>query len=100
MASNKIESDNLWMAKTTTMATQVGTRLARAREAVGLDQAEFARRLNITAQRLNNWETGDAMVPPTFIPKIFLITRIDASYLYQGDLSRLPGDLYERLAQT
>jgi transcriptional regulator with XRE-family HTH domain len=81
----------------TRMAAEVGKRLAMAREATGYSQSELARRLGVSPARLNNWETGDAMLPPSFIPTLFLLTRIDSNYLYQGDLSRLPSELAAKL---
>lgn len=80
-------------------AVSTGRRLAVAREAAGISQAELARRLEISAQRLSNWENGAANVPGEFAPKIFLLTRIDSNYLYQGDLSQLSGRMQDAIRE-
>jgi len=77
---------------------EVGRRLAAAREAAGFSQVEFSRRLGLpTAANLSNWENGWSMLPPKYIPKIFLLTKITSDYLYLGDATGLPHALYEKL---
>lgn len=79
-------------------AVEVGRRLAEARKAAGFSQITFAKRLGFeNAASLSNWENGWAMLPPEFAPKIFLLTKIDANFLYMNDPSNLPNDLYEKL---
>ena len=89
MAMKKAPSD--------TFMAQVGRRLAAARAAAGFNQAQFAKRLEVPASNLSNWENGWAMVPPEYAAKIFLLTKVDANYLYLGDASQLPHGIYEKL---
>jgi transcriptional regulator with XRE-family HTH domain len=85
-------------AASETFMAQVGRRLAAARSAAGFNQAQFAKRLKLpSAANLSNWENGWAMVPPEYAAKIFLLTKVDANYLYLGDPSQLPHSIYERL---
>jgi transcriptional regulator with XRE-family HTH domain len=77
---------------------QVGQRLAAARAAAGFSQIALAKRLGLpTAANLSNWENGWSMVPPDYAAKIFLLTKVDANYLYLGDASQLPHSIYEKL---
>lgn len=79
-------------------AVEVGARLAKAREAAGLSQADLSRRLGFeNAANLSNWENGWAMFPPEYAARVFLLTKIDSNYLYLGDPSSLPAKLIERL---
>jgi transcriptional regulator with XRE-family HTH domain len=80
-----------------TFAAQVGRRLARGRDAAGMSQAELARRLRISPQRLSNWENGGHMLPPEYLGPIFAITRLDANWLFLDDPSKLPADIYKKL---
>jgi len=84
-------------AASETFMGQVGRRLAAARAAAGFNQAQFAKRLEVPASNLSNWENGWAMVPPEYAAKIFLLTKVDANYLYLGDASQLPHGIYEKL---
>jgi transcriptional regulator with XRE-family HTH domain len=79
-------------------ALEVGKRLRAARMAAGLSQTECAQRLGLPAAgNLSNWEHGIAMVPPAYAPKIFLLLRIDSNFLYLGDTSGIPRNLYDKL---
>jgi transcriptional regulator with XRE-family HTH domain len=85
-------------AISTSFATEVGKRLKAARIAAGHGSAAvFAGKIGVSPQRYNNWETGDVVVPPEFVPRIFLLTRVDSNFLYLGDLSRLPGDILDKI---
>ena len=85
-------------AASNTFMDQVGRRLAAARSAAGFSQAQFAKRLELPSPaNLSNWENGWAMVPPEYVSKIFLLTKVDANYLYLGDASQLPHGIYEKL---
>jgi transcriptional regulator with XRE-family HTH domain len=78
-------------------AVEVGRRLAAARAAAGLSQVDFARRLRVPVANLSNWENGWAMVPPLYATKIFMLLRVTSDYLYLGNPSGLPHDLYEKM---
>ncbi|MBQ7035884.1 MAG: helix-turn-helix transcriptional regulator [Clostridia bacterium] len=48
----------------------IGERVKKLREARGISQKDFAKKLNITASRLSNWENGYNKIPFDFIPEI------------------------------
>ena len=52
--------DGLAQLDRTDEASSFGERLALAREAMGLDQAQLAQRMGIKRQTLRDWETGRA----------------------------------------
>lgn len=79
-------------------AVEVGRRLARARAAAGLTQTALAQKLKVSPSKLSNWENGIHMLPPQFIPTIFLATRIDSNYLYLGDSNQLPSHIDKKLS--
>lgn len=78
-------------------AVAVGRRLAVARKAAGLTQAELARRLKVSASKLSNWENGINFLPGPYVAKIFLITRIDSNWLFLNDPDKLPANVYRKL---
>ena len=83
--------------KAKTFASEVGSRLKAVREASNLPANVLARRLGVTPQRYNNWETGDIVLPPEIAVILFRELRIDADYLYLGDAERLPAKVRDRL---
>ena len=92
------QSDAMKKSARGAYAIEVGQRLAAARAAAGFSQIAFAKRLGFsTAAKLSNWENGWSMVPPEYAAKIFLLTKVDANYLYLGDATQLPYAIYERL---
>lgn len=81
-------------------AQQIGARLVAGREALGLSQADLARLLGITVQKLNNWEKGRNAVPPEWYPPIYRVTRLNADYLLLDDPTRLPNDILQKLVRS
>lgn len=78
-------------------AVKVGARLAAARDAAGLKGVDLARRLGISPQQLGHYEKGRHVFPPALAPKLFLVLRVNSDYLYLGDLSRLPKDMFDKV---
>jgi transcriptional regulator with XRE-family HTH domain len=83
-----------------TFAGEVGVRLRMAREANKLTGTALAIRLGVSPQRLNNWETGDIVLPPEIAVAIFRELRIGPEYLYLGDDLRLPGDVRDYVREN
>ena len=53
----------------------MGKRIAKKREAKGLDQSELGRLLDITPQAVQSWISQDR-IPPKYIPMISDVTGI------------------------
>src|SRR5258706_3691859 len=69
---------------------QIGRRLARAREALGLSQVDFCRAAGIAANTYNQYEKG---VSRPELDKGLAICRahgLTLDYIYRGDVSGLP----------
>lgn len=73
-----------------------GRRLRDARMALGKKQAEFARDLGVTAQRLANWE-ADTHPPEPYILVQLKQYGISVDYLLTGDMNNLTHKLMQGL---
>ena len=56
-----------------------GVRIKELRKSLGLNQVEFARRLNVTKQSICNWENGN------ILPSIDMLSRISREYSVSTD---------------
>jgi transcriptional regulator with XRE-family HTH domain len=75
-------------------------RLVWAREALDLDQAELARFLEISPQRLNNYESG--LRPLDVDLALAMVQRwpdLDLKWFYDGDERRLGKEFAEKIAE-
>lgn len=70
----------------------VGARLGAFREARKKSQAEFARLMDISPQRWNNYETGRRPVEISFAIELCRYG-LTLDYLYRGEMAGLPMDL-------
>jgi transcriptional regulator with XRE-family HTH domain len=75
----------------------IGARLKRAREAYGISATALAERIGISPQRLNNYETGDIVLPPDIAVAIFQAIDIGPEYLYLGRDVLLPDQVRKAL---
>jgi transcriptional regulator with XRE-family HTH domain len=73
-----------------------GPRLRAARQALNYRQAEFARALGVTPQRLANWES-DTNPPETYILVKIKHLGISVDYLLTGDMGNLSAKLMQGL---
>jgi transcriptional regulator with XRE-family HTH domain len=76
-----------------------GARLIWTREALDVGQAELAKFLEISPQRMNNYEAG---LRPFDVDLALTMTKrwkLSLEWLYDGDDSRLPKDIAERIAE-
>lgn len=75
----------------------VAMRLRGIREATGLSQVEFARRAKIAYTSWNNYERGESLISIVSARKLRAYTGAPLDYIYEGDCSRLPRHLDEKL---
>ena len=85
MAQNDLASDR---------DEDIAARLVLLRDARGWNQAEFARRLNITPQRLSNWESGTGQrIPLAGAHVVRRVTGATLDWIYYGIEDGLPSGL-------
>lgn len=63
----------------------IGERIALKREEAGLNQSELGRRLGLSAQAVQKWESGKSTPRNTKLSDIAAILGTSVSYLVQGD---------------
>lgn len=66
----------------------IGERITRKREAAGLSQSELGRRLGISAQAVQKWESGRATPRNSKLSSIASILSTSVQFLLQGDDDR------------
>ena len=79
----------------------VGERLRQAREALGYTgrggQAQFARLLGITRDKLSSYEVGKAYPSALIVQQLWREYRVSADFLFSGEISALPHGMAGRL---
>lgn len=75
----------------------VGERLVRARTVLGKSQAQLARGLGISAQRLANYEGGSRPFDIGLATVLAEKYGITLDYIYRGQIHGLPMDIAERI---
>jgi transcriptional regulator with XRE-family HTH domain len=79
----------------------IGKRLAQLREAKGItSQIEMARIIGCELNRYNHWERGRIMLPIEFAIEIAKQTGADLDFIYLGETSGLPINLWKLLSST
>ena len=73
--------------------THIATRLRHTREALGVNQREFARRANLKPNRYSQYESGTRSLTIDAAHKICDEYGVTLDWLYRGDRSRLPHQL-------
>ncbi len=71
----------------------IGERIARKREAAGLSQSELGRRLGLSAQAVQKWESGKSTPRNSKLGTIASILSTTVQYLLQGEGSDEPAPL-------
>lgn len=79
---------------------RVGERLRLAREALGVKQAEFARRHGIDKTKLSHWERGQHLPSLAYVRLLWREYQISADWIYLGLRGRLPADVAENLPKV
>jgi transcriptional regulator with XRE-family HTH domain len=74
-------------------------RLRHTREALGLNQREFAMRANLKPNRYSQYETGARQLTIEAAQRICDEYGVTLDWLYRGDRSRLPHRLAISIAQ-
>ncbi|UFP98578.1 XRE family transcriptional regulator [Pseudomonas fitomaticsae] len=70
--------------------------IAESRKSVGLNQSELARRLNITPQSVQAWESGRATPRPAMLSPLAHALSIEPATLIGAVLNTAPGDMREK----
>src|SRR5215467_14129007 len=73
-----------------TTTTHIAARLLHTREALGLNQREFAMRAGLKPKRYSQYETGVRTVTIDAALRICGEYGLSLDWLYRGDRSRLP----------
>ena len=71
----------------------IATRLRHTREALGVNQREFAMRAHLSQNRYNQYESGSRPLTIDAAHKICDEYGVTLDWLYRGDRSRLPHHL-------
>lgn len=87
----KIKRDDVWQR-------QVGRRLSQSREAIGKTQAQLAKSLGISSQRLSNYERGYRPFDLEFAMVLSVKHGVTMDYIYCGDPRGLPLHISDRIA--
>lgn len=77
----------------TTTTKDVAERLVLTRHALGLIQAEFARRIGVTPQALNNYERGVSRLSIDAAGRINQTFGVTSDWLFHGRMQGLPGEI-------
>jgi transcriptional regulator with XRE-family HTH domain len=77
----------------------IATRLRHTREAIGVNQTEFARRVNLKQSRYNQYESGARPLTIDAAHKICDEYGLTLDWLFRGDRSRLPHHLAIKIAR-
>ena len=77
----------------------IAMRLRHAREALGVNQREFARRVNLKPNRYSQYETGARALTIDAAHRICDEYGVTLDWLYRGDRSGLPHHLALDIAQ-
>jgi transcriptional regulator with XRE-family HTH domain len=80
---------------------RVGERIALVRLAKNdMQQKLLAEAIEITPQKLSNYESGRDLIPVPTAVRLCIVTGIDFEYLYRGNMGNLPDDLRKRLIEA
>lgn len=85
------------MAETLTTMLAIGERIARIRDAYGLEASEFARFVGWSPQALNNYEKGHRRPDLDQTLKLCRKTGATLDYIYQGHEWTLPARLISQM---
>ena len=77
----------------------VGRRLTMIREAKGMAQVEFARRIGVSKSSWGRWEKGERLIDTQHADRIFQFQGVDLHYIYWGLEANLPTFMQNYLAK-
>jgi transcriptional regulator with XRE-family HTH domain len=86
--------------KPTDHKRMVARNLMLAREALGMRQTDFAKRIGMTAQQLWNVESGRSYPPPVAIKRACEEFGFSADWFYRGIRAGTAGDVASSLIET
>lgn len=75
----------------------VGRRLKLVREALGLTQARMSALMNASIKNYQHMERGSTYPRPAHIKSMYEGSRIDFNFIYYGDHTRLPLEVYDAM---
>lgn len=78
----------------------IGERLKVTREALGLNQAQIARRVGVSLQAWNNCERGRQRVSIDMAIKLIRTIGVSFEWIFLGDPKYLPHDLAIKIEQV
>ncbi len=78
----------------------IADRLVEARTILGMSQVQFARKANLSARRLNNWETGRYRISLNGALRLREIYGLPLDFIYCGNVDMLPNKIAEALASS
>ncbi len=87
------------IAKTEEWMRQVGYRITVLRDAQRVSQAELAKAVGITPQRLSNYERGSRPLDVVIAANIANQLSGTLDYIYTGDMRSLPFETTQRVAE-
>ena len=69
---------------------ELGNKIAQKRKDLGMTQAEFAERMNVTRQTVSRWEAGTVMPDIEKLGSIADLLGVSCDYLLRDDVSEMP----------
>ena len=69
---------------------ELGNKIAQKRKDLGMTQAEFAERMNVTRQTVSRWEAGTVMPDIEKLGSIADLLGVSCDYLLRDDVSETP----------
>lgn len=85
--------------KAPTSVDSISERLELTREALGLSQAEFARRVGITEQAYTNYKRGARRISHDQAEKLCRAIGVSLDWIYRGDMQSLRLDLATKIQE-
>lgn len=79
------------------MGIDLGPRIKRLRESMGLSQAALARELGVGPGRINHWETGDNQPSLEMLAKLSELGGVTTDWLVRGETLGLSLEAARRL---
>lgn len=78
----------------------IGKRLLRAREALGISQADVCRAIDVKPNRYSQYESGERRITLPVAIKLADSYGITLDYIYRNDVSALPVGLHQKIQRA
>lgn len=75
----------------------VGQRLKLIRESLGITQAKMSALMSASIKNYQHMERGSTYPRPAHIKAMFEAARIDFNFIYYGDFTRLPLEIFDSM---